>query len=211
VSRPVVDGAILEFRILQRMSGQTIMNVLHYKYSGAAATVVEGDSVAVIVRDQIFLDPGGIIPTLKTISNAAWAYEGLEFQWIHPTRYVSSRVNSLAGPGAAAGSPLPQNVHQTVTKRSIIASKHGVGSFHLTGMSIGDVILGSITAARITAITPIVVKMIEQVDVSAVEGALTMTPTILNKASPISSQNYNQVLIQNTVRVQRRRTVGVGI
>jgi len=209
--RPVASQDILEVRMLQRMAGQVLMNVLHYRLGVAGASIVEGNDVVIEAATTAFENAGGIISILKGISNQAWAYEGTIYQWIHTTRYTANRRNQGAGPGVVVGLAAPPNVMSTITKRSLFADRHGVGSIHIGGMTSTDITLGMLSAGRITNLSSLGELLILDIDVSAIPNALELTPIILNKSSPGASYSWHEATVQATSRVQRRRTVGLGI
>lgn len=210
MARNVQSGSILEVRLLQRMSGQRLMNVLHYTLTADVGDTIDGDFITPIFLLEKFNGAGGIVPMLKLMLSSTWAFEGIDAQWIYPIRYTSTRNNVGVGPGAVGGPPAPQNVQATITKQSLFGSKHGKGSFHLGGMAASSYNLGTYLALFIVDLANLAQELVEDVDVSAVPGALLMTPTILNKAAPNQSFGFHEATAQNTVRVQRRRTVGLG-
>lgn len=210
MAQPVALFDILELRILGRMNNQRLMNVLHYRLERVGASVLDGIEVISKMNEKLMSPVGGVIEVLRGMSNPAWSYEGCVYQWIHPNRYVSVRINDGAGAGLLAGVALPQNVASVLTKRSQFGSRHGIGSIHLGGMGAGDVTNGLLTVTRISKSVELADVLTVSVDMSDLVADAEMEPIILNKAAPADSYDFHDITIQNTVRVQRRRTVGLG-
>lgn len=210
MARFVVSQDILEVRLLGRMNGQRLMNVLHYRLGVDGASVLEGDDVITAAATSAFENAGGILQILKAISNPAWTYEGALYQWIYTTRYTAVRRNNAAGPGSFAGTALPPNVSSTITKQSVHGTRHGIGSIHIGGMGLNDITVGMLTVARVENLAGLAELLTVDIPLPTVPNALELTPIILNKASPQLSLTWHTATIQNESRVQRRRTVGLG-
>lgn len=211
MGRPVNDGAILEVTLSQRMNSQTLLNIFHYRLITSPGATVDGDTVVAILTAALLDPPVELAVNLKAASPANWAYDGLVTQWITPTRYTRFFDNTDAGAGALLSSPTPQNVAITTTKLAIEATRHGIGSFHLGGVASGDVLNGAITVQGVAHAAIVADAMMQVVDVSAAAGALTLRPVIFNRVTPSASLNWVEYKTQLTSRVERRRTVGLGI
>lgn len=195
---------------MQRMNGQRLMNVLHYRLYVSGASIVDGDDIIPEFHDTFFSAAGGPLTLLKAISSSAWTYESTVYQWIHPVRYTSTGSVVGAGAGGVAGTSLPQNVQATITKQAVIATRHGIGAMHIGGLPSSAVVAGMLSEGYKAGLAELAVALITDVDVSAVANALTLDPVILRKDAPALSYEYGGATVQNTARVQRRRTVGVG-
>lgn len=99
----------------------------------------------------------------------------------------------------------------TTTKLAIEATRHGIGSFHLGGVANGDTLNGNVTVQGVNRASIVADAMSQVIDVSAVPGAVTLRPIIYNRVDPTASLNWVEWKVQLTARVERRRTVGLGV
>lgn len=211
MARPVGSGAILEVTIDQTSNSQILLNIFHYRLITTPSTTVDGDDVTGLLATTI-LGGGVQLPVnLRALCPTNWRWNSWRTQWIHPTRYTRVSYDAGAGTGGVLSTNTPQNLALTMTKRAVEANRHGIGSLHFGGLTSGDFLNGEITAAGQTKMELIGDAIDQVVDVSAVPNAVSLTPILFNRNSPASSLNWVEYVVQNTVRVERRRTVGLGI
>ncbi len=208
---PVLDGAILQCSIAQVQNQQIIENVIHYRLAVNPSAVVNGSDVIDLMIPFLQSAAGNIADVMKSAFAGDWQFTGIIYQWIYPARFIPITSTTNQGPGLAAFPFMPANVGTTLTKYSVDASRHGRGSMHFAGMTAADVSGGIVSAGRVATMNALGARLTTVVDVSAVPGAISMTPIIFNRATPENSARWENYNPEKTSRVNRRRTVGVGI
>jgi len=211
MARPVGSGAILEVTIDQTMNAQTLLNIFHFRLQNTGSAIVDGDDVTGELALKVLGAPVLFPEALRALCPANWRWNSWRTQWINPTRYTTVSYDFGAGIGDALTSNTPQNVALVGTKKAVEANRHGIGSWHFGGLVGADLLNGVITATGRTKMELIGDTMIQVIDVTAVPNALSLSPIIYNRVAPADSLRAVEYVIQNTVRVERRRTVGLGI
>lgn len=210
--------AIIEFAAKYRVNNQVCMNVTHW--------APQGDSSAGDIPEltQAFLDQnsgvgnGSFIHALVQLqSNDVTIFE-VSAQLIHPTRWQKRvKVVNVVGD---IDEPCPaQNLAITFTKTGDRANRHNVGSLHVGGCPVGLFDEGLLTAAAKTRAEAMESFIISELTDAISEAVYDMV--ILNKepvpdSDPVryAISGYSPVTggtVEDTVRVMRRRTVGLGI
>lgn len=212
MGRPVNQNAKMEVTSRCSMQGQTILNVWHYTLTGGAAGTYDGDAIQAALRSEIGLAVADDLPMLmRAFTNEAVDFLDLRYQWIWPTRYSPVYSGTGSGPGAIAETPLPANVAATTTITTEVAGPAGRGSKHWGGLSITDLDAGFITATLKGHLDNVMQLMGQVVTPAMGAGGNSLVPIVYHRAAPNASYPWSQFIHQNTSRVMRRRTVGVGI
>jgi len=206
----IVDGDIIELRAYYQMSGQTLMNVFHYK---ADETSADLDMVFAL---QFALNEWAENPALWPQVWASNATEDctivkLAAQKIFPSRYFHvSKIVDIPGTTDTTGSPsLPQNVQLSVTKVSDAVGRGRTGRVEVPGLHSDLVTPGTITPAAILWLEALGESMKLSIDMEELSPS-KLKPVILHRFAPAGSPELLTYRVQETVRVVRRRTVGVG-
>lgn len=202
---PVSVGDIVEVRIRARQSGQQLLNVLHYKVSTGSSFdgAVDFEEALAIINDGTI----GIITAYKAFANGDVFFSGMDMQLIYPTRYrsVSAAVGAF---GLREGMAMPQNVQASVTRRVDEAGKSKTGRTELFGLITEDQEDGLLTLDAVTLASTLAGKMSQNIEL--VTGTLVFQPIIYSRSFPLTSNPVVGYRVQDSVRVARRRTVGVG-
>jgi len=135
---------------------------------------------------------------------------GIHAQKIWPERYrrytlPRSVAGNIANPALTSNVNAVISLHTTLAGRSQVSNKH-VGPAPATA--------GWFTSGEITVGYKAVLDVLRTALLNAVGAAgwYTMTPCIFHRADVIPKSDYLSAgSVMNTVRVMRRRTVGVGI
>jgi len=211
MARPVTDLAVLQVSIIGRYAGQRIMNVWHYWLVDPTPVGLDGD--AVVTALMAVLNPGGggdILRLYRTMSNEACDWLQVRCQWISPIRYSYTVFTNGTGPGEVVGQPLPANVAGVVTLRTTDPGPGGMGRKHFSGLTVTDVSGSIMTNDFLVNVSPILDRMGQFIDLAALSADASLVPIVYNKTDLAASNIWTAYTIQDTSRVMRRRTVGVG-
>jgi len=210
--------SIMQVTYEQQVNNQTIMNVLHYTNMNDYPTK---DPIAVcdaMVNVLKVTNTNPLVVAMKALQSVTLDYKHVHVQLIYPIRYVK-RTGDMATNGDAAGLCNAQNVAFTITKKATFANRSGIGSFHLGGIGDGKYAEGLISPGAFIELDGVAEQMLINI-AEPVEGT-TWFPCLANRTpivgtDPVKYQISGSVPIsytvaQTTLRVMRRRTVGLGI
>lgn len=200
---PLIGDSIIQVIIETNLNTQRLLNVLHYQVDSVGALDY---NVALNALLGTLQSPGDVVETLSNCQSEDAQIRRISAQPVYPARLaIISGV--LAIDGGVAQPALPQNTSLVVTKRSDLATRYGTGSIHIPGIPTTFVSNGFITGAANAAM----VLFADAASAPKLAGGNTYTPVLWNLATPGRVTVWDRYVIQETSRVMRRRTVGVGI
>lgn len=202
----VTNGAVLECVIHSRLNGQRQMTVLHYRLSNVTAPINQYDALETV--DDRFALADGPYDAIAAASGNDCEFQPVQLQWIYPTRYAYRRFASMPLIGQYVTACFPSNVSATILKKGEEAGRHSVGAVHLPNIPIETVAEGFFVAPYTTALDALAVALKTPYTLATTG---TLTPIIANKASLGGSKDVFTTVVQLDSRVQRRRSVGLGI
>lgn len=189
-----------------RVLGQRTVNTLHYRITTASTNA---NTLAALSSWGLAYSTGPVSPTLPLLAAMPqnWVLEQIRVQRVYPVR--SAYIDFQDGrPGQIAVDAETTNINATITKRTPSGTRNGIGSFHAPAMPADGFLNGQLTAAYDVLTNAYAVRFINPFT-DAVE--LTQgTPIVYNRAFPGLSWDLTSTIVQQTLRVMRRRTVGVG-
>lgn len=201
-------GAVLEMSIQGTCLGQTILNVFHYQVTTVSTTT----TVSQEVTDFLSKWRNAAVANSFMANFLACVpenYSTVKFtgQAIFPTRYVrQSQV--LADPGTRPATTV-SNLQASITFNTALAGRSQIGGKRII-MSAEDSEGGIIVEALRTSLLPFCLSCALPIDVTA--GGGVYTPCIYHRNPNLGApNNIIGAFPQDTVRVMRRRTVGLGI
>lgn len=205
MGRPV--GSILQASIESLVNGQRLLNVLHYK--------VEAESTEADVKDEQenfatqLNAVGGIVPKMQAAMSIEATISQVVVQFIRPERFARSTLE-IDDTGTIASDCNAQNVAAVITKRTAFAGRWAVGAFHLGGVPVNGYVAGNLEPAYKAFVLALAEQLLEPIVIPIVGG--TYVPVLVH---PIGEHGGSTELaeteVQDTLRVMRRRTVGLGI
>lgn len=150
---------------------------------------------------------GGLVTTYLATTGQNFTVTELWIQDIRPQRYAAFRylVNET---GELNTSSQTTNVAGVITRRGALANRSAIGSVHIPIPSDSAwIVAGRLTPGMQTQLDLHAASMTAIIEV----GGLTLQPGLLNNASGLVSTPVTLAFPQETARVMRRRTVGLGI
>ena len=205
----VTEGAILEAIVKQTMAGQVLLNTFHYKLHLTGGAVDIDGASAINHFNSLFNGAAGMTPKLNAVQHNTCLQTAVQYQWISPTRYGLVLLDSFAAAGALDGTALPPNDGIAITKRGEKAGRQYIGTVHVGGLEAESFTAGTINGVTLTDFETL------RDEVKAVytyaPGGEQYTPVIYHRADPTNSPVVVGTFLQTTARINRRRTVGLGI
>lgn len=202
-------GSIIEATVLGNLNGQRIMSVFHYRVT-VESTIID-PALEIVDFNESWFDPAvplgfaqlysGSVPENHNITQSA-------AQVVAPLRRARVTQNvTLTGARAAAAVP---NTAVVITKRTAFAGRDQIGSVHLPLDPATDAAGGFVDAALKSVLEAFAAGML--LDVTGTAGGGVYTPVIWHRdaAAPDDFDTVTNTVVQDTTRVMRRRTVGLG-
>jgi len=204
MGRPI--GDIIQATIKSTVCGQTMLNVLSYRVTAVSSTTdvqVEQSQFGA----QLNVANKVIDRMQNAMSNEATIQE-VSCQFIRDTRWARSVVE-IDIPGGIAVPCATANVAATITKRTEYAGRWAVGSFHLGGVP-NDGYDGGLLDPDYKDLVALLAAELIQPIITGAGG--TYEPVLLHAPGEHGGySNLTATEVQDTLRVMRRRTVGLGI
>lgn len=203
MARPLLNGSIVQVIVESQLNRQTMLNILHYRYDGSTApdyTVVCAD-----LRDKL-IDTDQLVLRMADCCSEETFFRRLYVQPVWTER-LAAIVATTSFIGAVAGPALPQNCAGVITKRSDFATRWGVGGIHVGGLPITFGDKGELSAAAF----PPFIALGDYCSQPVNAGGAVWTPVLWNINQPDRVTVWDRFQLQETLRVMRRRTVGVGV
>lgn len=211
----LVDGDLVEIRIMGTLLGQQIVSTFHYR------TIVDSYKTdTVTVCNDIAFDwtRGAVSPFLSFLACCPQNYnaDSVQVQKIWPDRYIyGSYLINL--PGTDANDTNSTNQSATITRGGDRASKKALGFLSIPGLTEPNLAAGKVTNGFLTLMSTVGSKMLNTFQ-STTDGTWTGRPVLVNRQKdPIANrwtiigyQNLTRTIPQRNARVMRRRTIGVG-
>lgn len=199
-------GDVVQFKLYGRIFEQQTINVFNYVCTDAS---VQSTYLAAIQNATEFFASGTNNPTLAIIAAACpqWTLEYITGQVVAPMRmrFWKHTVNE---PGTFDGVCESPNQAATIEKWSSVGGRKGVGSTHLAGVPTNGMEDGRWGAAYLAALVT-VGNRIKSIYDPALGGGVYV-PIITGKTFTPANLFIQGTIVQSTVRVMRRRTIGVG-
>lgn len=145
---------------------------------------------------------------IKNLSNGFFNLRYTKVQIVHPTLRVFEDVIVNENGDHATGDPLPPNTAFTIARRGSIAGRGRNSSLHLAGWSTDQLDTGGIDAGVIISLNALADEM--KNERITLIGPTVWKPIIWGKLYPAARNEIRSAAANPQVRVQRRRTVGLG-
>lgn len=194
---------IIEASIRYTLNAQTLLSIFHYRL---VTNTNQADGEAVLnAFNSAFNDVAGVVDKIAGVTSQDLIIDQVVLQAIYPTRFRRYVYEPVQTAGQIAEDSLPQNVSVAITKRADEASRHGIGTLHMPAVPPSYVEGGYLTALAVNEYTTVADEMLVEY------GTPEFEPVLFNRANPAASLRITAADVRNTSRVQRRRTVGLGI
>lgn len=206
---PIGTGSLIEVRVTTEVAGQSCLNVLHYTVRAGAAPITNGpaylDAINVLALNDDGLWPLVLRMTGRMADPAV--IRSVASQAVFPTRYRAVTRTSDR-PGVAEEPAMPPNVALTITKATDSGARGSTGAFHLAGAPLSAATAGRWSLGYIGGTATLASLLFASF--TPVDGLGTLDPVLWRRTPPGGTRPVVTTIIQPTVRVMRRRTVGVG-
>lgn len=208
------DVAMVSF--LGDLHGQRVITTWHYMIDISTVGTQDGQALATAMKN-FFIGPGKLYSRYLAVMPAEWVAEFMDIQWIAATRY---RKDSFTRTDIGAGGTTSvSNLACAITLQGDQASRRTQAVKHIPGVGGADATAGILNGAYLA----LAEALRNEASADIVVTGTTLHPIIYGRAitadpthvPPIAGQTEKKTLISSgfvnsKVRVQRRRTVGLG-
>jgi len=202
----VNNGAVLEVVIHSTLAAQRQMTVLHYVIKEMSAPADQFSILETI--DDRLAAADGIYDAIADVSGNDCEFQSVQLQWIYPVRYAYRKFASMPLIGQFAEPCYPPNVSVTITKKGVEAGRKNIGAVHMPNVPNGAILNGHLDGAAVALYETLATRLKTNYTLATTG---TLVPIIAHRAALAESPEVVSAVLQFTSRVQRRRTVGLGI
>lgn len=206
-SYPFAAGSVFTLTVVGSQNGQTTLNVLHYRAVDTADTT---DYVSFCGGlNTEFCAAGQMRDKWLACCGEEWEMKALWVQAVYPTRLVKQVFAYTGKVGTGGAECYPQNVAAVIDKTTQYASRWGRGSLHLAGTVLGADTGGVWDVDYVSTLAELAGRMLQQIGDGPINPGVK--PIIWSPKTPTRYPDLLDAQPRTTIRVMRRRTVGVGI
>lgn len=202
---PVSLSSILQISAIHTNSGQLCISLFHYKYT-TGSPIPDGQAAAVDALNKIRV-AGKLVDKYKdclpdSVNDLVWWA-----QWVAPTRFRRTTLAIAADAGLVASPTMPSNVSAAITKFAEEASRKGLGTVHMPSVPQSFVNESVLALPGGLAYGALADRIRESITLT---GGQILDAVLFHKPDHVMSPKIVATAVQNTTRVARRRTVGLG-
>lgn len=206
----IVTDDLVELRVNYVQNGQRLMNVFHYRATDVS-TDLDYETALQFAMSEFLENPDMWVSKWDDNATEECSIYKVEIQRIFPDRtyHLSQLVDVPGTVPVATFVPLPQNSQLSLTKVTTASGRGRTGRIEVPGGTAELVEEGRLNADGIVWMNQLADAIqlpipLEELNPSALQ------PIVLYGFAPAGSPAIEMVRVQDTVRVSRRRTVGVG-
>jgi hypothetical protein len=203
---PLPVGAVIEASIRGEIYGQTVLNIWHYRVSTPSNIVAISDEVTTFRNSWSVQGVGSFFNRYLACVPSTMVVTRITAQAISPLRYVrQAQVTSLAGTGNFSA---VTNLQGSITFQTIFAGRGQIGGKRIP-IGDQDALAGKLSGDARDRFLDFATNCIAPVTASQGNGVYVPVIYRRNVQGGIS-ERINAAIVQDTIRVMRRRTVGLG-
>jgi len=189
---------------------QRIMNTFFYRCSAVSGNIPIDEAQSAFLATTQWAD---LVDSFHACCPDQYTADNTWLQTIHPGRYV--KYQSPQTGSGTAGDCHTANLAAVITRQGNEADRHNNGSLHIVAPD-ADVLKvtgGALTQTYLDLLQLLADEMLTNVSILVGVNTATFEPSLAYKqpSGVFAMRTLFQAYPQNTARVMRRRTVGLGI
>lgn len=206
---PVAINDILEYTIQSTLYNQRVMTVLHFRVFLAMTDTNPITNAATFLTRVAPAGPFDLITGYRALISSDLTVNFHTAQYINPVRYVRQLATLTLG-GTVASTSLTANTSAVISKTCQIAGRSNRGNIHIPGVPSNSYTSGSVIAGYLANMQTWANLTLAPITEGGAGGAWQQVIFHRNPAAPTRFTDVFAMQPQATMRVMRRRTVGVG-
>jgi hypothetical protein len=203
---PISPNDVCEVTITAVLANQIVFWTHHYKYIDA--TVIADGNAELGLLTTALRTTSAVYTKLKGLQTSDVAYQEMRTQIVFPARRPYHSFDLRPDAGTKAPPTAPPNVACFINKQSSIVGRGRHGGWHICGVDLASISAGIMDPAYIALAN--VAAGLWNTDVLTTSGS-HWHPVIFNPRNPTPQADIFGTFTERTSRIERRRTVGVGI
>lgn len=207
---PIAVGNVVQVVIGTKFAGQQALNVLYFQSDSAMGPNQYIETLEALIGEINSDGIDGIVPFMLPAMGPNVTHNFTQAQRVYPVRSIPVRIET-ASDGTHVDDCDTFNIAAVISKKVDKPGRGRTGSFHLAGIPNTAYFEGSFTPPYIDLLDALADRL-ETYQEGIVAGSkwfpVTFNP---NLGAGENVQQVVQCSPRGTVRVMRRRTVGVGI
>lgn len=201
----IPNGTLIEFRIDTRFMNQQCLNVFHFVLDHVGGLPDYSAAMADFLTEVQNVNK--LYDKWQACVSSDVGHITLYAQAIFPTRYAYVTAVPFIDQGGALAGAEATNCAVAITKRAITTGRHSHGVLHMFGVPQGFTLNSQLNGVGL----PPFQDLVAVINNNVVPAAGTIwRPVIFNKDAPADSQEVDNCVLADYLRVMRRRTVGLG-
>jgi len=202
-------GDVIQVSLRGTLYGQRILNVLHYSVA-VAGSGTDYDQLSILTSNLV-TGGGSVDPLVDFLAAIAPQYQLVEVraQRVYPLRTIYAYTIDGRFGTYATGTETT-NIAASLEKRTLTPGRMGIGRLQLAGIPTAAMDNGELAAAyKATEMSNLAQKLLLSITTSS--PVVTYTPCLFNPTAPVNKFSpLFSIVIQDSLRTMRRRTVRVG-
>lgn len=200
-------GSVLEIVFEGRLLGQQTITSFSYLFDTGSALSIPDGRAAVVEALATVEVVGGLLDKYLACCSDQLVDVKAYGQWITPVRYAYVSGTRALDTGSLAQLANTPNVAGVITRRGEIADRRNISSTHMPAIPASSYGAGVVSGGQVALYETLLDEML--VNLTVAPGAV-LYPCAFHRALPPASRVLKEGFVEPTVRVMRRRTVGVG-
>lgn len=204
---PLVGGDFCLVTLVGRANGQTLMNTFPYRCSTFSGTPTQDAALEALFN--ALTDENDLVDKFLDCLSSTYELKNVWLQIIRPTRRRKISY-AMLDTGTYAAVMDTSNVQASITRFGADANRRNIGGIRLPMPTSPDAMQGGVIAVDYKEVLVLLASQMIQ-PVTTVGAVATWIPQVGVPAPSASPIPAVASVAQDTVRVLRRRTVGLGI
>jgi hypothetical protein len=200
-------GSIIEITYIGRLLDQLTMSVRHYYVAAQSTTPSVTDEIDNILGHFSDMGVGSVLPAYLQVIPEEMTVERVAAQMVAPDR-LRRQTDTIDQTGLGGGTAL-SNCQASITFTTRLSGRDQQGAIRVPAAP-GNALAGRWIAAYITDLTSLAARLSEPFTEPDGDGIYQPCIYHRTKAPPENRTDIVAFIIQETTRVIRRRTLGVG-
>jgi len=192
------------------LAGQQILSTFHYRCTSLGSSFGTPTQTAMAELIGAIVDPAiSLHSRLIDVMPSNYTLNRWTAQVIQPVRYAEVKGTVLDTTGASGAIASTANIAAVITRRGVLGNRSNVGSLHLPYPdALTETTTGVISAAFLADLDLLAANMRQTLTLTP--STIVFAPVLYNKGKTPNYTDITASFAQSTIRVMRRRTVGVG-
>lgn len=201
----IPENALVMVSCEGKLFGQQVINTFAYRKTDPTTNPDGKQTITDLLA--ALTGPGTLVQEWANCMSISVVDLVVTGQMIAPARYTKVFAAGVPASGAVGDEALTPNTAVVITRRGELANRRNLGNIHVPGVPFSYQSEGEVTEVAFAQYAELAGKMTEIINLADDQ---QFTPVIFNREQPSLSPPAVSTIVQRTIRVMDRRTVGRG-